>query len=181
MPTADKQPEGVAPSGATRWRLHIRKEAYKFSSAHMTVFPDGTKEALHGHNYQVSLDVEVADASFAKVIAFGELKAIVGPLCEAWDERILIPGANPHIAVEAVGGETTVRACGKRYVFPSDETVVLDVDNVSSESLASALGEAVARGIAAKGLIAPRGTILELTVRVDESNGQGASWARRFD
>jgi 6-pyruvoyltetrahydropterin/6-carboxytetrahydropterin synthase len=47
-------------------QIHIRKENIKFSSAHMTVFPDGTKEALHGHNYQVELTLELKDSSFKK-------------------------------------------------------------------------------------------------------------------
>ena len=33
------------------YEIRIRKEALKFAASHMTVFPDGTKEALHGHNY----------------------------------------------------------------------------------------------------------------------------------
>jgi hypothetical protein len=43
------------------YRIYIRKEALKFSAAHMTVFPDGTKERLHGHNYrtEVILDQEL--------------------------------------------------------------------------------------------------------------------------
>ena len=43
---------------STRLRLHIRKEALKFSAAHMTVFPDGTKESLHGHNYRTKALIE---------------------------------------------------------------------------------------------------------------------------
>lgn len=29
-------------------RIYVGKDAHKFSAAHMTVFPDGKKERLHG-------------------------------------------------------------------------------------------------------------------------------------
>ena len=38
------------PNGA-RHRIFTGKDVHKFSSAHMTVFPDGSKERLHGHNF----------------------------------------------------------------------------------------------------------------------------------
>lgn len=33
--------------------------APRFSSAHFTIFSDGSRERLHGHNFSVSVDVEV--------------------------------------------------------------------------------------------------------------------------
>ena len=40
-------------------RIRIARAEHKFSCAHMTVFADGTKERLHGHNYTIALGVEV--------------------------------------------------------------------------------------------------------------------------
>ena len=37
-------------NGQQQWLIHIRKDHLKFAAAHMTVFPDGGKECLHGHN-----------------------------------------------------------------------------------------------------------------------------------
>ena len=41
----------------------------------MTVFPDGSKERLHGHNYTVALSLELSDTSFAKIIPFAVIRA----------------------------------------------------------------------------------------------------------
>jgi len=41
-------------------RILIARAEHKFSCAHMTVFPDGTKERLHGHNYTIAVAIEVA-------------------------------------------------------------------------------------------------------------------------
>ena len=46
----------------TRFRIDIARELFKFSCAHMTVFPDGTKERLHGHNYYVGVTLALSDA-----------------------------------------------------------------------------------------------------------------------
>ena len=40
-----------------RHRIFVGKDVHKFSSAHMTVFPDGSKERLHGHNFMVDESV----------------------------------------------------------------------------------------------------------------------------
>ena len=40
------------------WSIDIRKEYFKFSAAHFLIFPDGTAERLHGHNYRVEVTVQ---------------------------------------------------------------------------------------------------------------------------
>jgi hypothetical protein len=35
------------------WSIQIDKDYLKFSAAHFLIFPDGTAERLHGHNYKV--------------------------------------------------------------------------------------------------------------------------------
>src|ERR1700733_13558481 len=35
-----------------RYRMVLAKEDFKFSSAHFTLFADGSAELLHGHNYR---------------------------------------------------------------------------------------------------------------------------------
>lgn len=42
--------------------LSIAKSDFKFNAAHFMVFGDGTRERLHGHNYQVSVSVRVWQA-----------------------------------------------------------------------------------------------------------------------
>ena len=58
---------GASPSARARMkhRIVIAREQYKFSCAHMTVFPDGTKERLHGHNYTIAVALEVDQIGLA--------------------------------------------------------------------------------------------------------------------
>ena len=45
------------PMPSERWAIHMHKEYFKFSCAHFLIFPDGSKERLHGHNYGVEVTV----------------------------------------------------------------------------------------------------------------------------
>src|SRR5690242_4697931 len=39
------------------WSIDIYKEYFKFSAAHFLIFPDGSAERLHGHNYRVYVEI----------------------------------------------------------------------------------------------------------------------------
>ena len=54
-----------------RWSILIEKEYLKFSCAHFLIFPDGSKERLHGHNYQVTAEVDgnLVGALLAQAVA----------------------------------------------------------------------------------------------------------------
>lgn len=154
-------------------RLRIAREQYKFSCAHMTVFPDGTKERLHGHNYQLGVAIEVADVALAQMIPFAPVKAALSELCQAWKERVMIAEANPHLTiVKRDATEVELRLCGDRYVLPAGDVLFLPIDNISVEALA-AHAAAVLHARLAPILAAPHVRVLE--VSCDESPGQGAS------
>lgn len=154
--------------------IFVAKDSYKFSSAHWTVFPDGTKEALHGHNYMVGLKLRVRDSSVRNMVDFRVIKRVLKPLCDAWDEKIMLPGRNTLVTIHPQGDEIEVKACGKRYVFPKDETVVIPCENICAEQLAEVMAEAFRERIAAE-----RPEIFQLLeayeVTISETAGQGAT------
>lgn len=158
------------------YEIRVRKEALKFAASHMTVFPDGTKEALHGHNYVPSLTVRVRDASFEATIPFSRLKAGMKKIAAAWDEKVLVAIRNPyHETLRDDGREFEFRLCGKRYVLPADEVVRLETDNISCETLARAYHEALAAELGDE-LRSPN--ILAVSVFIEETPGQGAAYHR---
>jgi 6-pyruvoyltetrahydropterin/6-carboxytetrahydropterin synthase len=153
--------------------MFVAREQYKLSCAHMTVFPDGTKERLHGHNYQVSIAIEVDDVSFAAMVPFAPIKAALGELCAAWKERTLIAARNPHYQqLVDDGRELEFRLCGERYVLPRHDVLLLPIDNIAVEPLAEHVAEILVerlRGV----LSGAHVTGLEATI--SESPGQGSS------
>lgn len=153
-------------------RIQVARAEHKFSCAHMTVFPDGRKERLHGHNYTVSVALELSAISFADLIDFGAIKAEVAALCAQWREHILIAERNPDTRIRRSDGELELVVCGRRYVLPEEDALVLPIDNTTVEALSALWAELLATRLAAL-LATSVATALE--VRIEESPGQGAS------
>ena len=163
------------------WKIHIRKDNLKFSAAHMTVFPDGSKEGLHGHNYEVQLEVELIEPTLPQMLTYEAFKQALRPICGAWDEKVLVAGENPWLEpLSGTQGEYAFRLCGKRYVLPVDEVVVLDADNITVENLARVFFERFWKKLTMDRSIPWRERIVEVSLRIDESRGQGATYSVRF-
>jgi 6-pyruvoyltetrahydropterin/6-carboxytetrahydropterin synthase len=148
-------------------RISIAREQYKFSCAHMTVFADGTKERLHGHNYTVAVELELANIDLASMLPFAPIKAALADLCARWKEHVLIAANNPFLEILRDDGELELRLCGERYVVPRQDALLLPIDNISVEALAAHVAEILRARVAAPGMTA-------LAVTVEESPGQGA-------
>jgi 6-pyruvoyltetrahydropterin/6-carboxytetrahydropterin synthase len=154
-------------------RVRLARAEQKFSCAHMTVFPDGRKERLHGHNYTLAIEIELAEGG--AMLEFGVVRAAIAELCGGLRERLLLPGKSSRYQGAVAGGELEFRLCGARYVVPADDALVLPIDNVTVEALAGHLVERLAERLAPALAAAAARTI---TVTVEESPGQGASVAR---
>jgi 6-pyruvoyltetrahydropterin/6-carboxytetrahydropterin synthase len=152
-------------------RILIARAEHKFSCAHMTVFPDGTKERLHGHNYTIALRLDVETIELAAMIPFAPIKAALGELCGAWKEHVLLATENPHFALIRDDSELEFTLCGERYVLPRRDALLLPLDNISVEALAAHVAAVLRDKLA--GLEMPKARALEITI--EESPGQGAS------
>jgi 6-pyruvoyltetrahydropterin/6-carboxytetrahydropterin synthase len=168
MPEAPERPE----LRGARHRIVIAREQYKFSCAHMTVFPDGSKERLHGHNYTIAVALEVARVDLAAMIPFAPIKGALGELCAAWKEYVLIAANNPHLVIARDDGrELDFTLCGDHYVLPRGDVLLLPIDNISVEALASHVADLLRERLAP--LAGPHVRALEVTI--EESPGQGAT------
>jgi 6-pyruvoyltetrahydropterin/6-carboxytetrahydropterin synthase len=150
------------------YRIAIAREQYKFSCAHMTVLPDGTKERLHGHNYTIAVEVEVARVDLAHMLPFSPIKELLAELCARWKEHLLLAEQNPFFEiVRDDPRELEFKLCGERYVVPRKDALLLPIDNISVEALAAYVaGEIKDR------LSHPEAK--RLVVTIEESPGQGA-------
>ena len=163
----------------SQYLLHIRKDALKFASAHMTVFPGGEKEALHGHNYSVEVSLEVKRIDFESTLPFSEVKKVMRGICEEWDEKVLIQKQCPFFhLVKKNAVEVEFLLCQKRYLLPAEEVIFLELDNVTSESLAQEFNRRLLEGLKRLDQFE---LIQSLTVKIEESPGQGGTciWRRK--
>jgi 6-pyruvoyltetrahydropterin/6-carboxytetrahydropterin synthase len=151
-------------------RVFIARDQYKVSCAHMTVFPDGSKERLHGHNYSIALALDVERVDLASMIPFSSVKHSLAELCLAWKERVLLAQNNPYFTLIRDDHELEFTLCADRYVLPRGDALLLPIDNISVEALAVHVAELLRDKIA---VLSPH--ILAFEATVAESPGQGAS------
>ena len=124
------------------WSIDIHKDYLKFSAAHFLIFPDGSAERLHGHNYKVYVDVETELDPHGLVINFKEIKPLIREIVDELDEYLLIPGRHPVLTCEARDdGLSEICYRERRYLIPTDEIRVLPITNSSAENLANYVAE----------------------------------------
>lgn len=123
------------------YTLLLKKENFKFSSSHFTIFDKNTAEHLHGHNYQVSVKVFFEDINTETEMAvdFNLIKKEVRQICEQMDEKILLPKKSKFLIIQQsphYKNHTEVRFNERNYCFPSNEIYYIEASNVTSEALA---------------------------------------------
>lgn len=153
--------------------LHLYKQNFKFSSAHFLIFDDQKAEKLHGHNYQVRVDlgvspeVDLKDKGF--FIDFNVFKKAIKARLDLWDEMVLLPAKQTDMKISKKSPSLEVRFRDRFYVFPENEVRLLPVTNTSVEQLSRLLAEAFFSEFKARGVVSVR-------VRVEETRGQAASY-----
>lgn len=159
--------------------VRVYKEYFNFASSHFLVFPDGAREELHGHNYQVRVGVWGAVGPGDVVIDFCQLKPIVRRACDALDHRMLLPLQNDRVALEDDGDHLRVafrRNDGgtDRFIFPRRDVILLPITNTSTERLAEHLGHQVLETLGEK---AREARLTRFEIEVEESPGQCGVYA----
>lgn len=153
--------------------LHLAKQNFKFSSAHFLIFDDSSAEMLHGHNYQVRVDLLCENRDGTNpgyAVDFNVLKKAVKEQCDQWDEHILLPEKHPdmkyHISSNGLNYEIHFR--DRFYSFPIKETIWLPINNTSVENLSALLAKSFFKKFQGLG-------IKKIRVFVEETRGQSAS------
>ncbi len=160
------------------YQIQIKKGALKFAAAHMTVFPNGKKEALHGHNYQVAVKLDVRNANLKKMTSFGDVKKIIAEVCHQWDEKVLLATRCKYYRVTRKSQkEIDFKLCGKRYALPTDEVELISVENITTELLAEEFAKRIQKQIRA---VCKKSGLRQFEVLIEESPGQGASFTVHF-
>ena len=157
-----------------RWSIEVNKEAFKFSSAHFLIFPDGSAERLHGHNYRVSVSLRGELSPFGLVLDFNRIKPLVERICKGLNEQWLIPGEHAvltHCLRE--DGVVEVRYLDRYYAAPQEDVTVLPMNNTSVENLSAWFGRTLLADIQVQ---FPDVMVEELAVSVEETAGQRAQY-----
>lgn len=150
--------------------IRIRKEALKFASSHMTVFPDGSKEALHGHQYVPTVELRyTADL----MVPFSEVKSAMRVISVKWDEKVLLAAKNSHFKILKQDQKSIhFILCKKEYQIPLDEVELLPITNVTCEELAQLYSKLFAEEFLRQSNILKK--CHSFAIEIEESPGQSA-------
>ncbi len=154
--------------------LHLAKQNFKFSSAHFLIFDEKSAEMLHGHNYQVKVDLNFQQNEASQLrgyaVDFHILKAAIKVLCDDWDEHILLPEKHTDMkyVLSREGQNYDIHFRDRFYSFPVKETIWLPVTNTSVENLSAVFAKKLFQKVANLG-------VTSVTVNVEETRGQSAS------
>ena len=153
-----------------RWSIILQKEAFKFSAAHFLIFPDGSAERLHGHNYRVFVSLEGSLSKHGLVIDFKVAKPVIKELVDELDEHWLIPGEHHELtARHRDDGCVEVRYRERLYVAPEEDVIIMPVNNLSAENLATWVGRELRRRLAER---FPELHVKRLELAVEETSNQ---------
>ena len=161
------------------WAIDLAKEAFKFSAAHFLIFPDGTAERLHGHNYRVFVSLESGLCDHGLVVDFKMIKPLIKEIVDELDEHWLLPGLHPVLEAELITPDQyEVRYLERRYQAPAEDVIVLPVNNTSVENLATYLVDVLRERFETR---FPEVSLGMMKVAVEETSGQRASCTWRRD
>jgi len=151
--------------------VRVERNRLRFAAAHMATFA-GDCEPLHGHNYDVFVEVEGDLTDESWVIDFGVIKSLAREVCERLDHRFLLQRESRQLSSEEQDGVWHVRFGENRhYQFPAQDVLPLPIDNSTAERLAEWMHGELREEIEQRGL----SNIHRLMVGVEEMPGQ-AGW-----
>lgn len=151
-------------------RITIERNALRFAAAHFTTV-GGECEPLHGHNYDVMVELQGELTPDSWVFDFVELKRLAAELCQELDHRFLLPLESRALRIREGEGEYEIAVGGRRYVIPMSDVAALPIDNSTAERLAEWFARRLAEALRARGAA----NLSSITVGVEEAPGQ-AGW-----
>ncbi len=148
-------------------RVTVERNRLRFAAAHMATFA-GDCEPLHGHNYDVIVELDGDLTEDSWVWDFGDLKRTTKAIVDELDHRFLLQRESRFLRIEEGEDTWTVGFGDREYRFPKRDVAVLPIENSTAECLA----EWIAGRLAAELGTREGGRFEKLTVGVEEMPGQ---------
>ncbi len=150
------------------YRVQLEKDTLVFSAAHFITFNGNICESLHGHNYRVKCEVVGPLDENGYVVDFIALRDALNEIVGSLDHHVVLPSEHAMIKVADDDKEVLVTFESKRWIFPSEDCVILPVANTTAELMA----RYIAAELKTKTKSKFGESISKLVVAVDENRGQ---------
>ena len=176
---------GYGPAAMGSWGVfmshgvRVERNRLRFAAGHFATFADEL-EPIHGHNYDVMVEVEGPLRDESWVIDFSLLKRLTREVCATLDHKFLLQMDSRVLTIRDEGSHYEVQYRAEAsYRLPKHDVAALPIDNSTAErlseyiagELAVSLGESGGPKNAGDG--EPKG-LTRLKVTVEEIPGQSA-------
>ena len=142
-----------------------------FSSCHFIPMHDKCSR-LHGHSYIVRIRLEGEQDESGMVMDFVILKKKLRSMIAEMDHKVLLPARSKIVKITEKDGSVEVSSCNKRYVFPAEDVLMLDVTTTTAEEMARMMTEKIMSEIDF-----PK-TVKSVAIGLDEERGQTAWYTK---
>jgi len=161
------------------YKVTVERNTLRFAAAHFATFGDEC-EPLHGHNYDVIVEVEGELTGDGWVVDFGVLKSIVRELCQELDHKFLLQRNSKVLEIDEGKSNWKVRfrerpggrPSGRGWVFPKSDVLPLPIENSTVEQLARWFAERLRERLAERGAT----NLTSISVGIEEMPGQAGWW-----
>jgi len=160
---------GGSPRGA-QFRVRVTKDHLVFSAAHFITFAGGICERLHGHNWRTAVELLGSLDENQYVFDFIALRDALQKIVDRLDHRVLLPTKHPRIHVRERETEVEATFENRRWLFPSEDCVLLPIENTTAELIAFWIAGQLRQVINQT----PHHALEILRVEVEENFGQSA-------
>jgi len=144
----------------------------RFSACHFIPMHEKCSR-LHGHTYIVRLRLEgEIDEESGMVMDFVVLKKKLRSMIDEMDHMILLPSRSKIVKITKSDNHLEVQSCNKKYVFPLEDVVLLDVTTTTAEEMSKLMVERLAKDIDL-----PK-NVRSISVGLDEERGQTAWYTK---
>ena len=152
-------------------RVTIERNTLRFAAAHFATF-EGRCEPLHGHNYDVSVELEGELTEDAWLIDFSALKSMTRALCQELNHKFLLQRDSKVLKIDEGESNWKIRFRERGWVFPKSDVLPLPIDNTTAERLAEWFAGRLRDALAERGAT----NLTSLTVGIEEMPGQAGWW-----
>jgi len=152
------------------YKVTVERNTLRFAAAHFATF-EGQCEPLHGHNYDVMIEVEGDLTDDGWVIDFGVVKSIARELCQQLDHKFILQRDSKVLQIDEGMSNWKVRFLERGWVFPKSDIVALPIENSTAEQLARWFAERLRTALAER----RAKNLTSISVGVEEQPGQ-AGW-----
>ncbi|MCA9829425.1 MAG: 6-pyruvoyl tetrahydropterin synthase family protein [Dehalococcoidia bacterium] len=151
-------------------RVTVERNRLRFAAAHMATF-GGDMEPLHGHNYDITVEIEGDLTKDDWVWDFGGLKKIVREIADALDHHFLLQRNSQLLTISELPDAWRIEFRDRTYTFPKQDVIALPIENTTAERISEWISGRIQQGLAEAGAT----NIRRLSVGVEEMPGQ-AGW-----